>query len=75
MLASLESFSSLRRFHLTFSAIPDDDTVDFAFVEGMSTEDGGADASELSPWKDLVGQPFGWGWSRSINKAIVTECF
>jgi hypothetical protein len=46
---------------LIVSATPDDDSVDFE-VAASSDKTGGVDASQLSPWKDFIGVPFGWGW-------------
>jgi Family of unknown function (DUF6334) len=61
---------SLERLTLIFGSIAlvvtanaDDDSVD---VKVASIDDihnlGDIDASQLQPWKDLIGKPFAWGW-------------
>ena len=47
---------------LVVSAVPDDDTIDFQFADPTSLPPGSVEVSQLAPWKDYVGVPFGWGW-------------
>jgi hypothetical protein len=48
---------------LTVSAVSDDDSVEFEVIDAAGADrTGGADASHLKHWRDLIGAPFGWGW-------------
>jgi hypothetical protein len=48
---------------LIVSADANDDSVDLEFGNQTNLDKTGyVDASQLRPWKDFVGLPFGWGW-------------
>jgi hypothetical protein len=48
---------------LIVSADANDDSVDLEFGNQKDADKTGyIDASQLLPWKDFVGLPFGWGW-------------
>ena len=51
------------RHSLMIRANPEDDTVRFSAVGGPDTRrNEGLTVSDVPPWKDFIGQPFGWGW-------------
>ncbi|MFZ1140183.1 MAG: DUF6334 family protein [Candidatus Sulfotelmatobacter sp.] len=51
-----------QQIHLTIVADENDDSIDIAVSERNNPRNSGIDASYMSPWKDFIGKPFGWGW-------------
>lgn len=47
---------------LIVTADENDDSLDVIAVAPTDPRCGGADASGLDPWRDLIGRAFGWGW-------------
>ena len=48
---------------LVATANAEDDSIDIEIANTHDVQNlGDIDASQLQPWKDLIGKPFAWGW-------------